>query len=132
MEDAELLQRLTPLFQEMDKQCMVTDHFIDKDQWRIYLTTMWSNLVMEPASLGLEEDELEQAFGVIEHYAEERLGGKDALVDSFRFLTTKNGERCMEKAKLRKNHKDMLLFFASMMVDPERHMQYMQELRRPS
>lgn len=129
MEDNEMRQRLAPLFQEMDKQCMVTEHLIDKDQWRIYVTTMWSNLVMAPESLGLAEEDLEQAFRLIEKTAESRLGGDDALVDSFRFLTTKDGERCMDKAKIRKSHKDMLLFFASMMVDPERHKQYMDELR---
>lgn len=108
---------------------MVTDHLIDKDQWRLFLTTMWSNLVMEPENLELTEADLEDAYKVIEGVAEDRLGGKDALVDAFRFLTTKDGERCMEKAKLRKSHKDMLLYFASMMVDPERHKQYMEEIR---
>ena len=84
---------------------------------------------MSPESLGMDEADLESAFGVIESAAEQRLGGDNAVVDSFKFLTTKDGERCMEKAKLRKNHKDMLLYFASMMVDPERHKQYMDELR---
>ena len=108
---------------------MVTDHLIDKDQWRIYLTTMWSNLVMNPENLGMTEADLEDAYRVIEREAENRLGGEDALVEAFRFLTTKDGERCIEKAKLRKSHKDMLLYFASMMVDPERHKQYMEEIR---
>ncbi|MCY3858410.1 MAG: hypothetical protein OXG25_05820 [Gammaproteobacteria bacterium] len=129
MESEEISLRLAPLFAEMDKQCMVTDHLMDKDQWRIFLTTMWSNLVMDPENLDLTEEDLEDAYKVIEKEAENRLGGKDALVDAFRFLTTKDGERCMEKAKLRKSHKDMLLYFASMMVDPERHKQYMAEIR---
>ena len=84
---------------------------------------------MEPESLGMAESDLEDAYKVIETAAEHRLGGKNALVEAFRFLTTKDGERCMEKAKLRKSHKDMLLYFASMMVDPERHKQYMDEFR---
>lgn len=108
---------------------MVTEHLMDKDRWRVFLTTMWSNLVLDPENLGMTEEDLESAFNVIESEAERRLGGKDALVDAFRFLTTKDGERCMDKAKLRKNHRDMLVYFASMMVDPERHKQYMQELR---
>ena len=129
MESKEIALRLAPLFAEMDKQCMVTEHLIDKDQWRLFLTTMWSNLVMEPENLELTEADLEDAYKVIEGVAEDRLGGKDALVDAFRFLATKDGERCMEKAKLRKSHRDMLLYFASMMVDPERHKQYMKEIR---
>ena len=108
---------------------MVTDHLIDKDQSRIYLTTMWSNLVMDPENLGMTEADLEDAYRVIEREAENRLGGEDALVEAFRFLTTKDGKRCMEKAKLRKSHKDMLLYFASMMVDPERHKRYIDEFR---
>lgn len=130
MDFEEIASRLEPLFEEIDKQCVVADHFIDKDQWRLFVTTMWSNLVMSPESLGLSESDLEAAYQVIESTAEDRLGGDDALVDSFKFLTTKDGERCMEKAKLRKNHRDMLLYFASMMVDPERHKQYMDELRK--
>lgn len=84
---------------------------------------------MDPENLDMTEADLEGAYKVIEQEAENRLGGKDALVDAFRFLTTKEGERCMEKAKLRKSHKDMLLYFASMMVDPERHKQYITEIR---
>ncbi|MYD42931.1 MAG: hypothetical protein F4W90_03455 [Gammaproteobacteria bacterium] len=129
MESQEILGKLAPLFDEMDRQCMVTEHLMDKDRWRVFLTTMWSNLVLDPENLGMTEEDLESAFNVIESEAERRLGGKDALVDAFRFLTTKDGERCMDKAKLRKNHRDMLVYFASMMVDPERHKQYMQELR---
>lgn len=108
---------------------MVTEHLMDKDRWRIFLTTMWSNLVMDPENLGILESDLESAYGVIENEAQRRLGGDDALVDAFRFVTTKDGERCMDKAKLRKNHRDMLLYFASMMVDPERHKQYMDDIR---
>lgn len=129
MESDEITRRIAPLLAEMDKQCMVTEHLMDKDQWRVFLTTMWSNLVMEPESLGMMEADLEDAYKVIETAAEKRLGGEDALVEAFRFLTTKDGERCMEKAKLRKSHKDMLLYFASMMVDPERHKQYMDDIR---
>ena len=84
---------------------------------------------MDPENLDMTEADLEGAYRVIESEAENRLGGKDALVDAFRFLTTKDGEICMEKAKLRKSHKDMLRYFASMMVDPERHKQYMEEIR---
>lgn len=87
---------------------------------------------MDPENLDMTEADLEGAYKVIEREAENRLGGKDALVDAFRFLTTKSGERCMEKAKLRKSHKEMLLYFASMMVDPERHKQYMAEIRDSS
>lgn len=130
MESDEIARRIAPLFVEMDKQCMVTDHFIDKDQWRVFLTTMWSNLVLEPESLGMVEADLEDAYKVIEAAAKNRLGGEDALVEAFRFLTTKDGERCMDKAKIRKSHRDMLLYFASMMVDPERHRQYMAEIRQ--
>ncbi len=108
---------------------MVTDQLIDKDQWRIYVTTMWSNLVIKPQSLGMDESDLEHAYQVIEKETQSRLGGTDALVDAYRFLTTKAGGRSMDKAKLRKNHKDMLLYFASMMVDPERHKEYMAKIR---
>ena len=127
---AVIRDRVQPLFEEIDKQCHVTDHLIDKDRWRVYLTTMWSNLVLEPESLGLEESDLEEAFKVIESEAQERLGGTDALVESFRFLTTKDGSVCMDRVKIRKNHRDMLLYFASMMIDPEGHKQYMEDLRK--
>lgn len=128
----EILTRVRPLFEDMDRRCTVADRFIDKDQWRIYLATAWSNLVIEPESLGLVESDLETAFEVIESEAALRLGGEDALVESFKFLTTKEGGICMDKAKLRKNHRDMLLYFASMMVDPERHKQYLEEIRTKS
>ena len=125
----EIEQRLAPLFAEIDTQCKVTDHLLDKDRWRIYLTTMWSNLVIDPSSLGFAESDLEDAYEYIEEQAEERLGGNDALVDAFRFITTKDGERSMEKSKLRQRHKDMLLFFASMMLDPDKHREEIAKFR---
>ena len=128
----EIRERVLPLFIEIDKQCQVTEHFIDKERWRIYLATMWCNLVLEPESLGIEETDLETAFDVVEAEATKRLGGPDALVESFRFLTTKDGGVSMDKAKIRKNHRDMLLYFASMMIDPEGHRQYMEEIRKKS
>ena len=70
MESEEISLRLAPLFAEMDKQCMVTDHLMDKDQWRIFLTTMWSNLVMDPENLDMTEADLEGAYKVIEKEAE--------------------------------------------------------------
>ena len=117
---------------EIEEKSRITEHFVDKDHYRIFLATIWSNLVLEPSSAGIDELDLELIYDSINSHAHSILGGDDPLKETYHYLTTKDGEAAMDKAKLTKNHKDLLVYFASMMLDPEGHKKWLEDVRSPN
>ncbi len=114
----------------MESNSAVTESFLDKNRYRLYLSTLWSNLVMEPDQLGLAIEDLEQVFDLLNERARDVLGGEDPIRESFQFISSSAGEREMAKAKLTRNHRDLLTYFSSMILNPDAHKKWMDEVRR--
>ena len=74
--------------------------------------------------------ELESLYGAINERARGVLGGQEPVKETYHYLSTKEGELAMDKAKLTKNHKDLIGYFASMMLDPEGQKKWLDEVRR--
>lgn len=129
-EKGPLDSRLKPVLDEIQSRSVVANRFIDKDAYRIYLCTFWSNIVLEPDEIDIDVDELEEAYDVLSKHALPVLGGQDPVKESFRFIASADGETTMNKAKLTKTHREMLLYFSSMMLDPEGHRRWMNQVRR--
>ena len=70
---------------------------------------------------GRDEGRLEEVADV--------LGTDTTLQDIFKFVTSKDGERAMAEARLTQSHKDLLSYFASMILDPDGHRRYMDHIR---
>ena len=87
-------------------------------------------MVLEPESAGVNEQELESIYHAINERVRPVLGDCDPLKETYHYLTTKAGELTMDKAKLSKNHKDLINYFASMMLDPDGHKKWMDEIRK--
>ncbi len=121
---------LQPILTAVERQSGVAGRFVDKNAYRIYLATLWVNLVMDPAACGLDEDDLESAHDVINLGAGRVLGDVEAITASFRFLNTPEGERAMQQAKLTRSHRDLLAYFCSMILDPDGHRRWMAEARQ--
>lgn len=128
--DSEVLrERLDAVLQQIERNAAVTEAFVDKDRYRLYLCTLWSNLVLEPDQLGLEVNDLEQAFETISEKVKSVLGEDDPIRGAFRFISSPAGEREMNRAKLTRNHRDMLLYFSSMILDPDGHKKWIDQLK---
>lgn len=130
MTEAELARILDPIFDQIAKQSSVAERFIDKEAYQIYLATLWANLVMDPSTLGLSEDDLEAAHDIINRRATDYVGNDEAIKCAFKFLNSKPGERAMDKAKINQTHRDLLLYFCSMILDPKGHKEWMDEVRK--
>ncbi len=127
---SERLQALfEPVFNDIVGRSTVTDRFVDRDLYQICIATLWANVVLDPEDVGIAEDDLEALFDVVNAEVSRVLGPGNDLKSSFRFINGKLGERAMQEAQLTKNHKDLLLYFSSMMLDPEGHRQWMAEVR---
>ena len=84
---------------------------------------------MDPEEAQLTETDLETAHSVINEVALNILGESEAIIESFRFIASRPGETAMDKAKLSKSHRDLLTYFASMILDPDGHRKWMSEFR---
>jgi len=105
----------------------VADAFIDKELYQINLATIWTNVVLKPQDAGLEPADLETVHSVFSDHVAGVLGEKKTLKDCFGFLNTRAGEHAMQRCRLNQVHKDMLLYFCSMILDPQGHERWMTE-----
>ena len=69
-----ITEALEPIMSQIEKRSAVTDTFVDKETYRLYLTTFWANLVMDPEEAQLTETDLETAHSVINEVALNILG----------------------------------------------------------
>ena len=116
MDIDEIRQRFAPALQEITDQCLVTDDFVDKDMFRVYITTVWGNAVLEPERSGIGESDLP----VLHDYLSEELGrivGKDQdLTGCFEYLMSKEGEDCLERLQVTGRHKEFINYFGRLML----------------
>ena len=130
--EAELQRIFEPILATVERQSGIAGRFVDKDRYRIYLATLWANLVMDPAAIGLAEDDLESAHDVINLEATRLLGDERPITASFEFIASSAGEAAMDQAKVPRAHRDLLAYFSSMILDPEGHRREMARYRNQS
>lgn len=130
MNPTDIQHALKPILEEIEKRSVLVEPFVDKETYRIYLATLWSNLVLKPEEAGLVEEDLESAHDLINTRARNVLGDDEAITECFRFINSRHGEKAMETAKLSKTHKELLAYFSSMILDPEGHKRWMDEVRK--
>jgi hypothetical protein len=88
---------------------------------------LWANLVLDPADVVITETDLEPLHEYLNDALESVLGVDQTITECFRFVNGKSGEAAMERCKLSKTHKDLLLYFCSMILDPEGHKKWADE-----
>ncbi|MGA1371781.1 MAG: hypothetical protein ACO3Z6_09290 [Pseudomonadales bacterium] len=125
---SELDARFGPALKELERKALITERLVDKDVYRILIATLWVNVVLDPEDVGLEESELEPLHDLINRYVASVLGRDEDLTACFRWLNGKAGEAAMRAAQLTEHHRDLLLYFASMILDPEGHRRWMTEV----
>ncbi len=124
-----LEQHFAPVFDDIRERSTVAERFIDRDMYRVYISTLWSNIVLSPEEVGVSEDDLPDLHDIIQAEISDALGTQTTLHDVFKFISTKGGEKAMGEARLTQSHKDLLQYFASMILDPEGHRKYMDHVR---
>lgn len=129
----ELSHRFAPVLDDLEQRAAVADAIIDRSLYQILVCTLWVNVVLAPEDIGLEEAQLEPLHDVLNRRIAAVLGADASLKQCFRYLGSKAGEQAMAAARVTANHKDMLLYFASIILDPDGHRRWMDEIRnRPT
>lgn len=129
MNREQLQAQFSPILDDVRGRATVAEQFIDKEIYQLSLATLWANLVLNPDDLGFTESDLEPAYEVLSEDVQRVLGADTELKSCFVFLNSKPGERAMQQARLNQTHKDMLLYFASMMLDPDGHRRWINDIR---
>ena len=118
-----------PVFVDIRERSKVVERFIDRNLFRLYMATLWANVVLSPDEAGIEEDDLPTLHDLVVAELVEVIGVGTDLESVFRFISSKEGEKTMAEAKLNQTHKDLLQYFSSMILDPDGHKRWMEEIR---
>jgi len=113
--------RFAPVLREIERRCGVAGSFVDKDLFRVNIATLWANIVLDPSEVGLTDDDMEPLHDFLNQSIEPVLGHAQTLTECFRFINSKAGEQAMDRCHLTTTHRQMLLYFCSMILDPEGH-----------
>ena len=118
-----------PVFVDIRERSTVVERFIDRNLFRLYMATLWANVVLSPDEAGIEEDDLPTLHDLVVAELVEVIGIGTDLESVFRFISSKEGEKTMAEAKFNQTHKDLLQYFSSMILDPDGHKRWMEETR---
>ena len=124
-----IAEHFAPVFKDIRERATVTERFIDRDLYRVYISTLWSNVVLSPDEVGLDEEDLPELHDIVIAEISDAIGTVDSLHEIFQFIVSKDGERAMQDARLTQSHKDLLQYCASMILDPDGHKRYMDYVR---
>ena len=124
----ELRWAFAPVLDDIGERSTVADRFIDKNVYRLYIATLWANVVLNPDDAGIGEPDLELLHDVVNERLREILGEEASISGCFRFISSKAGEAAMAEARLSSTHRDLLTYFSSMILDPEGHKRWMRSL----
>lgn len=119
-----------PVLDEIEQRAAVAGRFVDKDLYRVYVSTLWANVVMYPDEVGIAEADLEPLHDYLNSAIERVLGPDQTLTDCFRFLNGKAGEQAMDRCRLSRTHRELLQYFCSMILDPEGHKRWAAQVQK--
>ena len=85
--------------------------------------------MLSPEEVGLDEEDLPELHDILLAEINDAIGATESLHEVFQFIMSKDGEQAMQQARLTQSHKDLLQYFASMILDPDGHKRYMDFIR---
>ena len=124
-----LADSFAPVFADIRERSTIAERFIDRDLYRVHIATLWSNVVLSPEEVVLEEDDILDHHDILIAEIYDAIGNTDSVHEIFKFISSKDGERAMQEARLNQSHKDLLQYFASMILDPDCHKKFMDHVR---
>lgn len=128
MNDPAIRARFSQILDDIERRSCVTEHFVDRETYQLYIATLWANVVLNPGDAGLDESALEPLHGYLNERVAQVLGASASVTECFRFVNSKAGERAMSEARLNSTHRELLLYFSSMILDPDGHRRWMESV----
>ncbi|MCB1686159.1 MAG: hypothetical protein KDI31_16805, partial [Pseudomonadales bacterium] len=98
MTEEELRWAFAPILDDLAERSTVAERFIDKNVYRLYIATLWANVVLNPEDAGIQESDLELLHNVLNERLAEVIGKQADIADCFRFISSKAGEAAMAES----------------------------------
>ncbi|HIG43479.1 MAG TPA: hypothetical protein EYQ14_23535 [Gammaproteobacteria bacterium] len=116
MDIDEIRRRFEPAVNEIIDTCCITEDFVDKDRFRVYIATIWGNAVLQPEKSGIDESDLSNLHDFLNEEIEKLLGTDQTITSCFEYLVTKAGDDSMNRLQVNNQHKDFIHYFARLIL----------------
>jgi|TARA_B100001079_G_C16323241_1_gene475627 hypothetical protein len=116
MDIEEVRRRFDPAVNEIIDSCRITEDFVDKDRFRVYIATIWGNAVLDPEKSGIEESELSILHDFFNEEISKVLGSDQTITSCYEYLISKAGEDCLSRLQVSQQHKDFIHYFARLIL----------------
>ena len=105
-----------PAIDEILERCRITEEFIDKEKYQIFLATIWGNAVVDPKGAGLEEADLELLHDYLNMELQEVIGSEATITTCFEFIVSQKGQDSLDRQKINSRHREFLNYFARLIL----------------
>lgn len=116
MDIDEIRRRFSPAVQEIIDVCRVSDEFVDKEMFRVYIATIWGNAVLDPTQSGIEESDLSVLHDFLNEEIEAVLGQGENVACCYQYIVSKEGDECLARLHVNAQHKEFLHYFARLIL----------------
>ncbi len=116
MDIDEVKSRFQPAVQKIITQCEITDDFVDKDLFRVYLATIWGNAVLDPEQSGLLESDLPALHDFLNETIPDILGPAQTVTSIYEYLLSEEGDDAMTRLQVTASHREFINHFAQLML----------------
>ncbi len=116
MELAQLRQRFQPAIEEILDQCRISDDFVDKEMFQVYMATIWGNAVLEPERSGIVEKDLSTLHDFLNEEIARVVGPDSDITGCYEFIVSKQGEESLVRQSTTARHKEFLHYFARLIL----------------
>lgn len=116
MDIVEIRQKFTPAVHEIIDRCRLTDDFVDKDMFRVYIATIWGNAVLDPEQTGLDESDLSVLHDFLNEEIAAVLGEDQSITRCYEYLVSKAGEDALARLQVGSQHREFLYYFARLII----------------
>ena len=112
----EIRARFQPAIDEIVASCGVSDNFVDKDQFRVYIATVWGNAALDPEKSGIVESDLPLLHDFLNEEIQMLLGKDQSVTSCYEYLSKKEGQEAMVRLKVNTQHQDFISYFARIIL----------------
>ena len=116
MELAEVRERFKGALDEIVESCQITEEFVDKDRFRVYIATVWGNAVAAPNKSGITEDDLPVLHDYLNEEITRLLGHDESVTSCYQYLTSKPGKDAMIRLNIGQQHQEFINYFARLIL----------------
>ena len=116
MDIDEVRHRFSPAVEEMVEMCQISDEFVDKEMFRVYIATIWGNAVLEPAKSGIEESDLSVLHDFLNEEIGKVLGSGEDIRSCYSYIVSSDGDASLERLHVTPRHKEFLHYFARLIL----------------